>query len=156
MPQGDVYTLRSHATINSAISILQLKAGANNGFQILRGSVTQYGSTTSVQEEIEIVRKSGAATVTTAVNGTSLLFRDPNQASASLTLGTTSTGITATGEGTDSDVLLREAFNVLNGWIYIPVPEERIYVPPGGIIALKFPSAPASQAWNSALVIQEL
>lgn len=155
MPAGDVYTLRQSSTISTAITFLQLKAGANNGFVIIRASLTQYGSTTSAQEEIEIVRKSVAATVSTAVAGTTLFFRDPNQAAASLTLGTSATGVTATGEGTDGDVILREGFNVLNGWMYIPVPEERIYVPPGGIIGLKFPTSPASQTWKQEVVIME-
>jgi|SRR5581483_3961603 len=155
MPAGDIYTLRNHATVSTAISVLQAKAGANNGFEIVRASVTQYGSTTSAQEEIEIVRKSGAATVTAAVAGTSLMSRDPNQATASLSLGTSATGVTATAEGTDSDVIIREGFNVLNGWLYLPTPEERPYVPPAGIIALKFPTAPASQTWNFELVLME-
>lgn len=155
MPAGDVYTLRQSSTVSTAITVLQLKAGANNGFVIIRASLTQYGSTTSAQETISIVRKSGAATVTTAVAGTTLLSRDPNQATASLSLGTSATGVTATGEGTDGDVILQEGFNVLNGWLYIPVPEERIYVPPAGIIGLKFLTAPASQTWKQEVVIME-
>lgn len=159
MPQGDTYTLRNRQTVSTAITVLQLKAGANNGFEILRASVTQYGSTTSAQEEIVLVRKSVAATVTTAsvgASGGTLFFRDPNQAAASLTLATSGTGVAATVEGTDNDFVLREAFNVLNGWLYLPVPEERIYVPPTGIIGLKFPIAPASQAWDFEIIIREL
>lgn len=155
MPAGDVYTLRQSSTVSTAITLLQLKAGANNGFVIIRASLTQYGSTTSVQETISIVRKSVAATVTAAIAGTTLLFRDPNQATASLSLGTSATGVTGASEGTDGDVPLQEGFNVLNGWLYIPVPEERLYVPPGGIIALKFLTAPASQTWKQEIVIME-
>jgi hypothetical protein len=159
MPSMDVYTLRTRAIISTAITVLQLKAGANNGFEIVRGSLTQYGSTTSDQEEIALVRKSVGATVTQAViggSGGTLFYRDPNESTPSLSLGTTATGVIATGEGTDSDYVLREAFNVLNGWVYLPVPEERIYVPPAGIIGLKFIVAPASQTWDAELVIREM
>lgn len=153
MPSGDVYAVLNKAvTVSTAITVIQIKAGANNGIEILRASATQRGSTTSVQEDIAFVRKSSAATVTAAVDATdntaTIVRRDPNQSAASATLGTTATGITASGEGTDANCLLREGFNVLNGWMYLPVPEERIYIPPAGILGLKFLSAPASQAWD--------
>jgi hypothetical protein len=156
MPQGDIYILKNSATVSTAITVLQLKAGANNGFEIVRAQAGQRGSTTSVQEAIALVRKSAAATVTAAAAGTNLFFRDPNQAAASLTLSTSGTGFTATAEGTDTDQVWEEGFNVLNGWLYLPVPEERIYVPPGGIIGLKFLTAPASQTWKFLMAIREL
>ena len=63
--------------------------------------------------------------------------------------GTGATGITATVEGTDSTVYVEEGFNIVgNGWLYLPVPEERI-----GLInttlGLKFPTAPTSAGWIS-------
>lgn len=160
MPKGDVYTVLNKAvTVSTAITVIQIKAGANNGCEILRASVTQRGSTTSVQEDIAFVRKSSAATVTAAVDATdgtaTIVKRDPNQSAASATLGTTATGITASGEGTDANVVLREGFNVLNGWMYLPVPEERIFIPPAGILGLKFLTAPASQTWDFEVVFLE-
>jgi len=160
MPAGDIYTvLNKGVTVSTAITVIQLKAGANNGAVILRASATQRGSTTSVQEDIALIRKSSAATVTAAVDATdntaTIVRRDPNQSAASATLSTTGTGITGTAEGTDANTVVREAFNVLNGWLYIPVPEERPYVPPAGIIALKFINAPASQTWDFELVFME-
>lgn len=160
MPAGDVYTVLNKAvTILTAITIIQIKAGANNGLVVLRASLTQQGSVVSAQEEVAFVRKSSAATVTAAIDATdntaTILKRDPNQATASATLSTTATGITGTSEGTDANTILREAFNVLNGWLYLPVPEERIYVPPGGILALKFLNAPASQKWFAEVVVME-
>src|SRR4051812_23341600 len=129
MPATDVYTVLNKAvTISTAVTIIQVKAGSNNGLEIVRASLTQRGSTTSVQEEVAFVRKSSAATVTAAVDATdntaTITRRDPNQSAASATLSTTGTGITGTSEGTDANTVLREGFNVLNGWLYIPVPEE--------------------------------
>ncbi len=160
MPQGDVYTVLNKAvTVSTAITVIQLKAGANNGITILRASATQTSSTTSAQAEIALIRKSAAATVTAAVdasdNTATIIRRDPNQSAASATLSTSGTGITATVEGTDANTVLREGFNVLNGWLYIPVPEERIFVPPAGIIGLKFPTAPASETWDFEVVFME-
>ena len=161
MPSGDVYTVLNKAiTISTAITVLQVKAGANNGIVILRASLTQRGSTTSVQEDIALVRKSTAATVTAAIDSpgsatSTIIRRDPNQAAASATLSTSGTGITGTVEGTNTETVVREAFNVLNGWNYLPVPEERIFVPPAGILAMVFITAPASQAWDAELVFME-
>jgi hypothetical protein len=162
MPQGDVYTILNRAvTVSTAITVIQIKAGANNGLEIVRASVTQRGSTVSAQEDIAFVRKTNPCTVTAAIDATdntaTILKRDPNQSAASATLSTTATGITSTSEGNpDGNIILREAFNVLNGWMYLPVPEERIYVPPAGILALKFITAPASQTWDIEVVIREL
>ena len=61
------------------------------------------------------------------------------------------TGITATSEGTDGNVLVDEGFNVLNGWLYVPVVEDRIVVRPGESIGLKFPAAPTNLTWNCGI-----
>lgn len=156
MPYGDSYTVRHSAAISTAISAIQIAAGSASPFLILSGSVTQRGSTTSAQEEISFVRKTAAATVTTAVVGTHVFKRSPNAPTPQLQLGTALTGVIATAEGTDGDILWREGFNVLNGYKYLPVPEERILVAGGGIIALKFFTAPANQNWDFQSTIQEL
>jgi hypothetical protein len=160
MPSGDVYTVMNKAiVVSTAISVIQLKAGTVNACLILRASATQRGSTTSVQEDIALVRKSAAATVTAAIDATdgtaTIVKRDTGQPAASAILSTSGTGITASGEGTNANVVIREGFNILNGWLYLPVPEERIYIPPSGIIALTFLTAPASQTWNFELVFEE-
>lgn len=160
MPKNDVYTVLNKAvTISTAVTIIQIKAGANNGIEILRASLTQRGSTTSAQEEVAFVRKSTGATVTAAVDATdntaTIVKKDTNQGAASATLSTTGTGITGSGEGTDANTILREGFNVLNGWMYLPVPEERIFIPAAGILALKFLNAPASQTWFAEVVFIE-
>lgn len=156
MPYNHVYTLRHQATVSTAISVLQLAAGALCPFEILSASANQRGSTVSVQEKISFVRKTGAATVTTAVVGTHLFKTKTGDPTPSLQLGTALTGVIGTAEGTDGDNLLEEGFNVLNGWVYLPVPEERIFVPAAGIIALKFLVAPASQAWDFRVTVREL
>ncbi len=155
MAYGHIYTLRHEAVVSTLITILQLKAGALVPFEILSASLTQRLSTTSVQVGIEFVRKTVAATVTTAVLGTHL-FKKPGDPNPGLDLGTAATGVIATAEGTDGDIPLRDGFNVLNGWKHLPVPEERKFVPAAGIIALKFPAVPASHTWNMEIVIREL
>lgn len=159
MAHGDIYVLRNEATVSTAITVLQALAGSACGFEIIEAGATQRGSTTSDSESIALVRKTAAATVTAATVGgtTGTLFKvDPNTGNPQLTLSTSGTGVTATAEGTDSDVILKEAFNVLNGWLHAPAPEARIWVPPSGIIALKFLTAPASQLWQFWMKLREL
>lgn len=156
MPYGDTYTVRHSASVSTAITVVQIAAGTAVPLLFLSGSATQRGSTTSAQEEMSFVRKTAAATVTAAVVGTHVFKRSPNAPSPSLQLGTALTGVIATVEGTDGDILWREAFNVLNGYKYLPVPEERIIVAGGGIIGLKFFTAPAAQNWSFQTSIMEL
>ncbi len=146
-----IYVARAAITVSTAITIMQIKAGSSRALDLIRASVSQRGSTTSVQESLQILRKTAAATVTAL---TPVLLRGAGAADAAG--GVAATGHTATAEGTDGDILYQEGFNVLNGFLYLPVPEERPRVPAGGFIALKFPDAPASQAWKIAMVFGEL
>jgi len=157
MPNRDIYMLRHEATIVTAITALQIKAGANYGFEILGWEVSQKGSTTSASESMAWVRKSGAATVTTAVAGTHL-FRATDTPAADLSLGTTATGVVGSAEGTDADIIHKFGFNVLSGYSRQLLLEERALFrcKLGEIIALKFLTAPATQLWQFNVVLMEI
>lgn len=156
---SNAFVLRSATggmTVSTAITLLQVATHATRPVEVLRASLTQRGSATSVQEKIALIRKSAAATVTAAVVGTHLLKLNPNDQSPSLQLGTALTGIVATVEGTNTDLTLEEGFNVLSGWLYLPVPEERISIPPAAFFAMTFITAPAAQSWYPEIVMREL
>lgn len=135
-----------NTAVTGAITLVQLKAGSTCAVMLLRAYCSQSNQTSVAMQPIEIVRKSGAATVT---SGTPLLV-DPGDSAAASAGGTSATGTNASSEGTDGDILLRENFDVLNPWIWLPTPEERIIVAPSGIIGLKFPIAPGSSMTVSA------
>lgn len=143
-------------TISTAISALQLKAGTNGPIEILRVWATQASSTTSAQCSAALVRKTAAATVTAASAGTTLTKQNPVNPTADASLGTSASGITASAEGTDGEIAHVEGFNVLSGFNWLPTPEERIIVPQGGIIALKFLDAPVSAKWYCGIHFREL
>jgi len=152
MLSGFTYTVRMPATtISTAITILQVKAGAATPLEILRWSLWQRGSVTSVQESVQMLRKSAAATVTSATPAPHATTGRAADAAG----GTSATGYNASAEGTDSTVIDDMAFNVLSGIVWLPTPEERIWVPSGGFFALKFPNAPASQSWRASIVFRE-
>lgn len=157
MAAGDVYTIvHRRIVVSTAITIIQVKAGTNSPFEVIRAWAGQGLSATSAQASLALIRKSAAATVTSGVVGTTVLKRNPNSGTPDLSLGTAATGITATAEGTDGDEIYPDSFNVLGQWLYFPVPEEREIVPVGGIIALKFMAAPASNTFTAGIRIREL
>lgn len=136
-PSGVYNLIRPTTATSTAITIQQVTAPAGTAIEFVRCWVNNSTVTTSGQTRIQLLVKSTAATVTSqnpALLGKSM------QASKCVG-GTGATGITATVEGTDSTVLIEEGFNVVNGWLYLPVPEERIDMI-NLTVGLKFPTAP--------------
>lgn len=154
---GPVYRLVNNGvTISTAISALQLKPGTNGPVEILRHGVSQSTSTTSAQTKAGLIRKSAAATVTTGVAGTTVLKNNPVNPTTDASLGTSATGISASGEGTNSELTDVRGFNVLNGMEVLYSPEERKIVPVSGFIAETFMAAPPSATWDAFIEYREL
>lgn len=152
MPSGYIYVAKNGdagVVITTAITILQVKAGAA-ALELIRAGVTQGLSETSTQEHIQIVRKSAAATVTSFTPRK----YNPGDPVALAVGGTAATGYTGTAEGTDTDILVDDGFNILNGWLWVPT-EDRIVVPQAGIIAMKFPVAPGTATYRAFMVFKE-
>ena len=150
------YSLKNNGVaISTAITVAQLKAGVNGALAILRHSLGQSGSVTSTQIASGLIRKSAAATVTTAVAGTTLLKQNPVAPTTDASLGTSATGITASAEGTDGELTSQRGFNVLNGQETVYTPEERVIVPQGGIVAQKLFAA-FNTTWYSEISFMEL
>ncbi len=147
---GGVYTLiRSSVTTSTAITIQVVWIPASTtAIEVTRAWVNQSTITTSAQTRIQLLRKTGTAATVTSQTPAPL---SPGMEASDCVGGTAATGITASAEGTDGTVYVEEGFNVVNGWLYLPVPEERVLM--GGSaasgIALKFPTAPTSAGYVS-------
>jgi len=142
------YTVRLPATsISTAITVIQIVAGTNQSIRLISGFLFQSTTTTNAQQRIQLLRKSVAATVTAQTPAP----LDPSDTAAAATGGTN-----ASAEGTDSTILLDEAFSLLTGWIWKPIPEEFVYAKGAGILAIKFPAAPAAQTFEGELTFQEI
>lgn len=135
-------------TIATAITILEVTAPSTGSLVLYRAWVQQSSSTTSAMQRIRILRKS--ATITGTASPPSAVPTEVGMPASGMTIKWI-----ATAEGTDGVILTEETFNVLNGYLYLPVPEERFYVPPSGIIALKFPAAPSSASFTFGMVLRE-
>ncbi len=137
---------------------LQYAASSTNTAEIVSFCVTQSGIQTSSNEEIAFIRKTGGATVTAATTGTgstaSLVALGAVATAPKCSIGTTATGINATSEGTNGNELYSMAFSDLAGAQYAFLPEERLWIPPSGILALRL-NAKMAATWLVQLVVAE-
>jgi hypothetical protein len=139
MPHGRSYSLVFEAiSVSAAGDLLEITAADDKGFEILSMVVTQETSETSEQLALAIYRNSAGGTGGSAVTALAL---DANNAQAFG--GTVKRNMTAPGARSPAGALWREAQNILNGWRYVPVPEERIDVQGNGILAVNLPTAPS-------------
>lgn len=129
-------THKGVAPTSAIQTLIEFTAATNQSVVILRAWCSQSGSTTSAQQSINLIRKSAAGTNVTSPNA------NPVDASDTAFAGTVR-GLCTT-EGTLTTDLIADSFNWVNGWIWLPVPEERIYVKGAGIVGLRLPVAPPS------------
>ncbi len=148
-PSGLYNLIRAAVTTSTAITVNQVLVPALAAAEFTRAWVNQSTSTTTNQTRAQLNRNSTASTVTgqsPAVVGTGM------QASKCVS-GASATGITASAEGTVAATVWSEGFNVVNGILYLPVPEARwmLVGAAAGFAALKFPNAPASADYTTGL-----
>lgn len=143
-----VYTVIEPGTAyTTSRTVLQINATSARVLVLLRAWVSQLDSEVATAEEIQLLR------TTTAGTGTAVTPAPLQAAPAAVT--TASRNHSA--EGTAGTELFREGWEVRNGWLYHPVPEERIVVPPSGRLALRLPSAPeASLTLIAGMTFAEL
>jgi hypothetical protein len=136
-------------SLTAAITtVIEFTAPATKSVIVTRAWISQRSNTTSAQQPVQILRRSTASTNV----GTAVL--NP------LDAGDTAFGGTAralaTTLGTAGVVLNSDTFNWQNGWLWLPVPEERIIVPGGGILSLHLPVAPAALTISCGFNVIEL
>jgi hypothetical protein len=133
---------------------LQIATPATQGIEILSFELYQETSETSQQEAITFTRRSTASTLPTATTPIAIREKD----GISLLTGSTTTNAVgiATVTGTLVSTPLLFSFNVLNGFMYMPVPEARLTVGPSGFLTIQFKTAPAANTWSGQLVYREM
>ena len=150
MAAGRYTVVGENQTISTAITILELTAPSTAVLRLVKAWVSQSSVTTSAGFRIQLLRKSATITGTAS----------PPTPRPTL-VGYAASGCTvkwvATGEGTDGVILDAQGDNHLNGYVWVPTDQgSNIYVPPSGIIALKFPAAPTSASWTFGFEYDEL
>lgn len=133
---GNPYKVSFSAAFTTAITLLQLRAHATRPLVVVR-MLLDTTAIAAATLSINVLRQTTAGTMTTLSPGP--LPLRPNQPTAGFTAGNT-----ATVEPTASDILLQESFNAVNGWLWLPTPDEQWVVPAAGFLGLKFSTAPAA------------
>lgn len=138
-----VFTVRMAPTaVTVAKTLIRVSAPATTALVILRAWITQETKVTSEQLRALIQRASttGTGTATTPEKHEVGDAAFAGSAAVNLTAEPTLTG----------NPFNNEDFNILNGFIYVPMPEERVIVPPSGIIVLRSDIAPAASMTMTA------
>lgn len=164
---GRVYTAHGEALdlgTGSVLIAMRTATGVSAAsiVKIIRAEITQAGSATSAQVRLVFSTRNTAGTLTTtSVTPVNTVLGGP----ASGLTGSTSVigaaariGINSSADsgGTYTDHYAN-APNQLNGYLYLPVPEERLIVPPDTVWCVRFATAPASTAdWDVTLVFEEV
>ncbi len=152
VPKG-IYIVRATLAAETAVqTLIQVKAGATTPLWLVEAGIS-FSVFSEVSDTMAgiIVEKSAAATVTSF---TPLVYGSAPAADA--VGGTAATGVNATVEGTDGDILHEEAMNVLNGWLWRGTPETYIPVDAAGIIGLKLNLAITSSTVHCYVKFAEL
>ena len=145
---GLVYTASIEQIAVSAIQdLFEITAPADAVVELLAvrvGQDTEEGDAAAEMLPIQITRYS------TGGSGGATLTSRPHHVGGPAAGSTVDRNNTT--QGGTPVVVLSDAFNVQAGWLYQPIPEERIYVSPSDILAIELPVAPADAMTVSASI----
>lgn len=148
---GRIYTTSFQAVaVTGAVDFFELLAPSTGMLRILSCRIGQNTEEADAQAEMLQIQITRYAT---SGSGGSTPTENPHQVGHAATAVTTEANNTTQG-GTPT-VILADAFNVQIGWYYQPPPEEQIWVPPSGIIAIESPDTPADSITFSGSVTYE-
>lgn len=146
--------------IGLGTSATELAAGGR--IKIYRVEVSQAANATSAQCRISLQQRDQAATLTHATAITPVNI-DVGGIASALHGGTDGHTVLHCGTGSSTDtggtysILWDASFNALNGWLWIPTPEERIIIHNTSVFCVKFLADPATlTGWTVGVIFEEL
>jgi len=165
MAASQVYTVTmANQTIIADSELITIRAATSWGsraslLEILRITVSQQATETSEQLGIRFGMKAsafGTFTSTTPAPATLNSVASAITGSTSNAASSSGTDASANGAGTLT-VYHQEGFNNLNGYLWVPVPEERILVGPDLTFLVQLQGTPTVLTnWNATLTFAEL
>lgn len=159
--QTNTWVMRASLTTVAGVpqTAIQYQASTTNAAEILFIGISQSGATTSAMDQVQLLRKTGGATVTIGAVGTNIFDATANGTASGLafrgTLSTSATGVVGTAEGTDGNIFHMFDFNNLAGYQKDFQPAARLWVPASGIVAVKI-KAVVALTYNVEMVIKEM
>jgi tripartite-type tricarboxylate transporter receptor subunit TctC len=146
---SEMITIRAATAYSSRASVLA----------ILRMSCGQTSTTTSAQLSVRWGLKASAfGTFTSTTPAPTAIGTVASAITGSTSNAASSSGTDASTNGAGTlTVLGQEAFNNLNGWLWVPTPEERIIVGPDLTFVLQLQGTPSAlSGWSADLTFMEL
>jgi hypothetical protein len=150
--------------VNAVVTLANINPPAAPGpnIEILRCWVSQSQNATSAQQRVQLVTQVTA--FPTLVSATPAVFKRWDANVSTIVGGTTGAagkaGVNASGEGGGTKtIVFDDAFNVLNGWLWVPTPRETIVLPSGSLssFSIYFPVAALTLGnWAVGLVYAEV
>ena len=146
---------------NQAVTLVFVNPGTTVSLEFLRAWASQAANATSAQQRVQLSSQVTAFPTLTGATPTAVAQVDQVSKIVSGTAGAAGTsGVNASAEGGGAKtVLYPDAFNVLNGWLYVPTPPETLLFSAGGAagLGLHFPAAPTTLTnWNAGFCYREL
>lgn len=146
---------------NAVVTLVFINPGTTCSLKINRCWVSQSANATSAQQRVQLVTQVTAFPTLTSTTPSKMNRGDPVSAIIGGTAGAAGTaGINASAEGAGSKtVIFDDAFNVLNGWLWVPTPDEHIIMPASSAsgFGLYFPVAAAALTnWAFGITYTEL
>ncbi len=146
---------------NQPVSLIFINPGTTVALEILRMWIGQSANATSAQQRVQVARQPTSFPTLTSFTPAKLKQNDPVSQITGATNGAAGTcGINASAEGAGSkSVVFEDAFNVLNGWLWVPTPNETIIMAPAATsgLSLFLPVAAATLTnWAFGMVFREL
>ncbi len=145
---------------NQAVTLAFINPGVDATLEILRCWCAQAANATSAQQQVQLNTQVTAFPTLTSITPEKTAPLDAVSTIVGGTAGAAGTsGVNASVEGAGSKtVKFPDAFNVLNGWLWVPTPDEAFLMSASlaSGFGLHFPAAPATlTSWNAGIVYAE-
>ena len=164
---GRTYTITSqNATMITAVNVLAAiypvatPPAAGSVLAIKRVEISQNANATSAMVRAALSMRTGGNLTVATVTPSPRKYGGAASAIAGIagTLAAGKCGITGSGDATPTYVdMMNASFTALNGWLWIPTPEEQIYITGAVAFVVRFAADPATlTGWNCNLVFEEI
>lgn len=162
---GHVYSVSMSDTtiVADATLVIIHTASASSSrasiIEILRAWVGQRGTDTSDQLGILIAQKASVfPTVTSATPSPHQIGGNASGITGGTAGAAGTAGVDASAEGAGTvTTIIADSFNNLNGWAWIPTPEERLILAPDTAVILKLVGTPGTVTnWYAGITFQEI
>jgi hypothetical protein len=153
---GRFYTVNiTDVAVSAAQDLIGILATSGMAFKLWRVELGQRTLTSWEAKTIKIIRN--PVTVTAGSAGTSATPQKMNSGDAAATVTARINDTTPQSTNGTASVLLQREWEFLNGFIWVPMPDERPVIAPSQGLAINLPTAPsASMTVSGFALIEEL